>query len=244
MSPDDDQLRRIARTTNGGGPPAPRLADLRDRWLTAATAALQDDPLVTGVTLVGSLGAGRADDWSDVDLLVVVEDEHLDEYVVPDRLPSGPGRLAFAIDARHNGRLGTRAVSAQYVVDSLPLWVDWHIHPISLANWPPDSTVIFDRHGISPSLSEYRGEHEPATPKTLDEQEAMRLALIPIAGKQLARRSPEAPRTIEFLGGSPDGDWNDHVAALRQLLNQFDPLTHAHSLAAAHAYVDLLETLY
>jgi hypothetical protein len=126
-------------------------------------------------------------------------------------------------------------------VDDLPLWVDWYIHPVSLATWPPDSAVIFDRHGITRSLSEHRGDHEPATPKTSDEHEAMRLALIPIAAKQLARDSPDAPRTIEFLGGSPD--WPDRPAALRQLLTQFDPLAHRESLAAAHAYLDLLETL-
>ena len=223
-------------------PPAPRLARIRDRWLSAVTAALQDDPSVAGAALVGSLGAGRADDWSDVDLLLVVKDEHLDDYAVPDRLPSGPGSRAFAIDARHNGPIGTRAISAQYVLDDLPLWVDWSIHPISLATWPPHSTVIFDQHGITQSLSEYRGAHEPATPKTPDEQEALRLALIPIAAKQLARHSPDALRTIEFLGGSPEGTWPDHFATLHQLLTQFDPLVHPESLAAAHTYLALLES--
>ncbi|WP_432885572.1 nucleotidyltransferase domain-containing protein [Kribbella sp. CA-245084] len=241
MTRDDDRPRRTAWKTSA--PPAPRLARIRDRWLSAATTALQDDPLVAGAALVGSLGAGRADDWSDVDLLLVVKDEHLDDYAVPDRLPRGPGLRAFAIDARHNGPVGTRAVSAQYVVDDLPLWVDWYIHPVSLATWPPDSTVLFDRHGITRSLSEHRGDHEPATPKTPDEHKAMRLALIPIAAKQLARHSPDAPRTIQFLGGSPEGDWPDHLAAVRQLLTQFDPLAHPESLAAAHAYLDLLETL-
>ncbi|MER7246345.1 nucleotidyltransferase domain-containing protein [Kribbella sp. NPDC000426] len=223
-------------------PPEPRLAGIRDRWLSAVTAALEHDPSVVGAALVGSLGAGRADDWSDVDLLLVVEDEQLDDYAVPDRLPSGPGRRVFAIDARHNGPVGTRAVSAQYVVDGLPLWVDWYIHPVSRATWPPDSTVIFDRRGINRSLSEYSGDLESATHKTPDEHDALRLALIPIAAKQLARNSADAPRTIEFLGGDPEGTWSDHLAALRQLLTQFDPLTHPESLAAASAYLDLLET--
>lgn len=164
---------------------APRLAGLRERWLSAATAALQDDPLVAGTALVGSLGAGSADDWSDVDLLVVVEDANLEDYATADRLPSGPGQLAFGIDARHNGPVGTRAVSAQYVVDGLPLWVDWHIHPVSLASWPSDSAVVFDRHGIS--------------------------------------------RTSATL------------TALRELLNQFATLGRPDSLAAARAYIDLVE---
>lgn len=99
---------------------APGLVGVRERWLSAATAALRDDPLVVGAALVGSLGAGTADDWSDVDLLVVVEDACLEDLATLDRLPSGLGRLAFGIDARHNGPVGTRAVSAQYVVDGRP----------------------------------------------------------------------------------------------------------------------------
>jgi hypothetical protein len=203
---------------------------------------------VVGAALVGSLGTGRADDWSDIDLLTVVEDAHLDDYATTDRLPNGRGRLAFAIDARHNGPRGTRAISAQYVVDGLPLWIDWHIHPLSMASWPSDSTLIFDRRDItrtSATFSEYlnRGQYEPAIPKTPIDEQAMRLALIPIAGKQLARHSPEAARTIEFLGGPhlPDDDWKSHLAALRQLLNQFAPLDHPNSLPAAHAYLDFLE---
>ncbi|MEU4292785.1 nucleotidyltransferase domain-containing protein [Kribbella sp. NPDC026596] len=86
-------------------PPAPRLASIRARWLSAVTAALQDDQVVAGAALVGSLGAGGADDWSDIDLLIVVEDAHLNDYATPGRLPNGRGRLAFAIDARHNGPL-------------------------------------------------------------------------------------------------------------------------------------------
>lgn len=238
----------IAMNSKSSGPPAPRLAGIRDRWLSAATAALEDDQLVAAAALVGSLGTGRADDWSDVDLLIVVEDAHLDDYATPGRLPDGSGRLAFAIDARHNGPRGTRAVSAQYVVDGLPLWVDWHIHPVSLASWPSDSTVIFHRRDISrisATFSEYlsHGQHESATPKSLDDQQAMRLALVPIAGKQLARRSAETARTIEFLGGTyaPGGDWKDHLAALRQLLDQFAKLGRTDSLSAGHAYVEFLE---
>lgn len=230
------------------GPPAPRLVGIRDSWLKDVTAALEGDQLVAGAALVGSLGTGRADDWSDIDLLVVVEDTQLDDYAAPGRLPNGPGRLAFAIDARHNGPRGTRAVSAQYVVDGLPLWVDWHIHPISLANWPSDSKVIFDRRDIgrtSATFSEYlnRGQHESATPKSPTEQHAMRLALVPIAGKQLARRSPETAGTIEFLGGphAADADWKDQLAALRQLLDQFATLGLPDSFSAGQAYVDLLE---
>src|SRR5262245_4945050 len=90
------------------GPPAPRLASIRSRWLAAATASIRADPAVLGAALVGSLGAGRADDWSDVDLLIVVDDASLDEHAAPASLAGVPGTLAFASDARHNAPRGAR----------------------------------------------------------------------------------------------------------------------------------------
>jgi Nucleotidyltransferase domain len=222
------------------------LVDIRDRWLSATTTTLRQDEGVVGAALVGSLGSGHADDWSDVDLLVVVEDLHLDDRAIS--LP-GYGRPVFDVDARHNGPVGTRAVSAQYVVDGLPLWVDWHVHPMSRASWPSDSTVLFERRAIGRTPATFtaylnHGEHERATAKTSADEAAMRLALIPIAAKQVARRSPDAAQTIAFLGGVPvtGADRQAQVAALRQLLDDFETLGRSDSLAAARAYVDLLDS--
>ncbi|MGP3959444.1 nucleotidyltransferase domain-containing protein [Nonomuraea sp. 3N208] len=230
------------------GPPAPRLAGIRSRWLSATTAALHGDPVVAGAALVGSLGAGQADDWSDIDLLIVVDDVSIDDYAAPGRLPCGTGKPAVAFDARHNGPRGTRAVSGQYLVDGLPLWVDWHIHRLSQANWPADSTVIFDRRGLgrdSATFSELlnAGEHEQATAKGPADHRALQLALVPIAGKRIARRSPETAPMIAFIGGPyvPGAPWKDHLATLRQLLGGFAALRLPGSVAAGHAYLDLVE---
>jgi hypothetical protein len=95
-------------TARTSGPPAPRLASIRSRWLAAATASLRADPAVLGAALIGSLGAGRADDWSDIDLLIVVDDASVDEHAAPGRLAGVPGTLAFASDARHNAPRGAR----------------------------------------------------------------------------------------------------------------------------------------
>lgn len=93
------------------GPPAPQLARVRSRWLSAATVSLRADPGVLGVALAGSLGAGCADDWSDVDLLVVVDDAALDAHAAPGRVAGVPGTLAFASDARHSAPRGARLSS-------------------------------------------------------------------------------------------------------------------------------------
>ncbi|MFG6201394.1 hypothetical protein [Nonomuraea sp. JJY05] len=70
--------------------------------------------------------------------------------------------------------------------------------------------------------------------------------MVPIAGKQIARRSPETARMIEFLGGpcAPDASWKYHLAMLRRLLDGFAALGLPDSVAAGHAYLDLVtETL-
>lgn len=235
-------------TENSKAPPAPRLADIRSRWLSAATAGLQDDPGVAGAALVGSLGAGRADDWSDVDLLVFVDDAHLDDYAAPGCQPSGPGVLTAAFDARHNGPRGTRALDLSYILDGLPLWVDWHIHPISQAGWPIDAAAILDRKGFNrlpATFSELlsAGEHEPPTPKELIEHQMARLAMVPIAGKRIARRSPDTAQMFKTLGCAyePCASWQHRLATLRELLDGFTALGLPDSVSAGHAYLDFVE---
>lgn len=46
------------------GPPF--LGELRDRLLTQVLGQLAADPVVDGVALIGSLGRGEADNWSDM----------------------------------------------------------------------------------------------------------------------------------------------------------------------------------
>jgi hypothetical protein len=71
----------------------------------------------------------------------------------------------------------------------------------------------------------------------------LQLALVPIAGKRIARRSSETARLIAFIGGpdAPDAAWKDHLATLRQLLGGFAALGLPESIAAGHAYLDLVE---
>ena len=48
------------------------LGELRDRLLDQVLGLLKADPGVEGVALVGSLGRGTADNWSDIDLLILM----------------------------------------------------------------------------------------------------------------------------------------------------------------------------
>ncbi len=68
-------------------PAAPRLRAIREAWLERAVERLEADPAISAAGFVGSLGRGDADDWSDIDLLIVVPDDQLDHYADATHLP-------------------------------------------------------------------------------------------------------------------------------------------------------------
>src|SRR5579871_1504651 len=179
-------------------PPAPRLRALREAWLHRAFEGLEADPAVSAAGLAGSLGRGDADDWSDVDLLIVVPDGQVGRYASVTRLP-GYAQAVWSVDARHNAPRGAGAISVDYVVDDLPLHVDWYVYPLSRAAWVSDAKVVFDRRGL-PRLNDTfyqhqeRREPQPPTSKAANAHRLLQLSLIPVAGKLIARRSPDAAR--------------------------------------------------
>ncbi|WP_158602967.1 nucleotidyltransferase domain-containing protein [Jiangella rhizosphaerae] len=65
------------------------------------TEGLRADPAVAGAALVGSLGTGRHDDWSDVDLLVVVDDGRLDDYARRRPAQRAPRHASVQPATRH-----------------------------------------------------------------------------------------------------------------------------------------------
>jgi hypothetical protein len=85
--------------------------------------------------------------------------------------------------------------------------------------------------------------NQPAD-RSPDERRALQAALIPIAGKYIARRSPDTPRLIELVGGpeTPEGTWEDHLATLRQLVDRHAAAGAGTPVraAAVHAYLDVV----
>jgi hypothetical protein len=68
-------------------PAAPRLRAIREAWLRPVIGQLEADPGISAAGFVGSIGRGDADDWSDVDLVIVVPD---DQSAVTPMRPGGP----------------------------------------------------------------------------------------------------------------------------------------------------------
>jgi hypothetical protein len=138
--------------------------------LAEAVSALDAE----GVWLVGSLGSGRGDEWSDVDLLVVGGDCVLN------------GAL-LTLDMPDNGPAGGGYVGAMYDVGSLPLWVDWYQWP-SGAPIPRDSRLLAGAGTAgSLDLSETLELVGLGLPGPAPDPNVFALAMLPLAAKHIAR---------------------------------------------------------
>ncbi len=227
-------------------PAAPRLRAIREAWLRPVLEQLQADPDITAAGFVGSIGRGDADDWSDVDLVIVVPDDQVGRYADAARLP-GPERVVLSFDARHNAPRGAGSVGVHYVIDGLPCNADWYVYPDSQGAWVADAKVVFDRHGLR-QLSDTFDEHlakrevQPPAPRPANAHRLLQMALIPVAAKRIARRSPDAGRMVEFVGGphAPDAAPAGHLEMLRGLLGQYCGVAPAESLSATSRYLDLV----
>ena len=81
-----------------------RLLAIRDKWLEHVLAQLSANAEVAGAGFVGLLSRGDADDWSDVDMLIMVPDHEVNSHAGAGRLP-GRERVTLSLD----GRLSRRA---------------------------------------------------------------------------------------------------------------------------------------
>ncbi len=221
------------------------MADLRDAWLGQTAAALTSDPRVAGWGLVGSFGRGEADNWSDVDLLVIVRDEDFGAFVDParSRLWSTAHLL---IDARRNAPVGATSVGTVCVRSGLPIGADWYLYPSSMGGWPRDCEV---EHGADAAprsgmpFAEWNGRGPRNEPIEIGPAEARqaRLAMVPIAGKYVARRSPIADGMLQTLGTpAPSGQPSAQLEALEALVAELAGSCPTWLVAAVSGYLALV----
>lgn len=228
------------------GPPF--LGELRDRLLDETLGLLQADRAVEGVALVGSLGRGTADNWSDIDLLILTNDEAIPRFA-DDPAARPWARADLRSDGRHNSPAGATSMGLTHIRSGLPLWVDLHVHPVTRTPWPSDSRPAFQRQPIGSGTQTFdqlnaSGPRQPATLKTPAEIRRIHLSYVPIGGKYIARRSPRALDMIRFLGHLPDFDDPGPTAQLRTLrgisADLADP-TMTRQNDAVTAYLELVE---
>jgi hypothetical protein len=228
------------------GPPF--LGELRHRLLDQVRGLLKADTVVDGVALIGSLGRGEADNWSDIDLLILMGDRALAQFV--DEPAARPWAQADLLsDGRHNSPAGATSVGATHIRSGLPLRVDLHVHPAARTRWPTDGRIVFQRRPIETGTLSFdqlsaSGFRQPATAKTADEIRRIHLSYVPIAAKYIGRRSPHAREMIRFLGTMPDfndADPSAQLLALRGIAADLSDPSWTWLSDAVTSYLDLVE---
>lgn len=125
-----------------------RLGHERDALLERITARLRADPRVAAVWLSGSFGRDEADEWSDLDLHVAVDDATFERFLDErPQLYAAVGRplLIQPEMLQSDSQPGARF---QLVIYDGPVEVDWNIGPATPAERPAASILLVDRTNI------------------------------------------------------------------------------------------------
>ena len=199
---------------------------------------------MAGWGLVGSFGRGEADNWSDLDLLVIVRDTDFGTFIDPERnrLWSSAHLL---IDARRNARVGAMSVATTYLRSGLPIGADWYVYPVSMGDGPGtdirggvDAVPMSKRPFAQWNARRLR--NEPYRDPPAEERQA-RLAMVLIAGRDLARRSPLADKMLQTLGAAASGDQpRTQLLALEKLVAELATDCPTWLVAAVSNYLSLV----
>jgi hypothetical protein len=86
---------------------------------------------------------------------------------------------------------------------------------------------------------------QPPAPKAANAHRLLQVSLIPVAAKYVARRSADAGRMVEFVGGPniPEAVPAEYLAILRRLLVQYRDDAPEEMLAPVSRYLDLAEAV-
>ncbi|MGH2534454.1 MAG: nucleotidyltransferase domain-containing protein [Thermomicrobiales bacterium] len=179
-------------------PSLKRYACERDALLGRIVQALEGDNRVSAVWLSGSFGRGEADEWSDFDLHVAVQDEHFSAFLL--ERPALYRRVGTPILVQPE-RIPSNSMPGghfQLVLYTGPIEVDWNIGPTSQAQRPAATTLLVNRADI-PILTP-----PPLTPAERQAQANHWLsyfwAMTPIAIKYAGRgASRQAASQIDLL---------------------------------------------
>lgn len=221
------------------------VADVRSSWLAAATSVLAANPLVASVWLVGSLGRNEGDGFSDVDLIVAVDQPVPDSFQTSPFAGLGlPGTVLFERPKPRNAPADGAYRALCLDLGGLPVLTDLYLWPAATAAVPAGAQVLLERTVLTrsdlafmPLLDRHRTPDPTGADPTAAETTLM---LIQLAAKYHARADTARLAGIAGqLGLPPDPD----VLLLRQTLHQRGAPGRDQPLQDAFAAVGELLTL-
>lgn len=162
----------------------------RDALVQQAGRLLREDSRIVAVWLAGSLGREAGDAYSDVDLWVVVDDNHMEEIGEGRRgYVEMLGKPVLLSEAPQNAPPGGAYLWALYPGKHGPQHVDWNWQPRSGASVPPDVRLLFDKVGLP--LAEPHTTKPPTGEElaaALTQDCAFFWAMCTVVAKYIARR--------------------------------------------------------
>ncbi|MBB4738364.1 hypothetical protein BJY16_001823 [Actinoplanes octamycinicus] len=205
--------------------------------------SLSADNRVHGMWLAGSLGCGRGDAFSDVDLIVTVHapvpaDLRTDPFAAL-RLP---GTVLYTRRKPRNAPAGGGYLAVCLELAGLPVLVDLYVWPVTNATLPVGATVLF-QHGETPrspvGLIETLAQQPANEPAGADPDDPTnQLYLIQLAAKYHARadhlRFADMCRRLKISA-------DENTDALRQVLAGRVPPANNAAVRAVGQLLDLAE---
>jgi predicted nucleotidyltransferase len=172
---------------------------------------LRGDERVAAAWLFGSLARGDADELSDVDLFIALDDGSGAELDRVDGWLAELGELSRWREDPYNAPDGGRYLEAVYPADPLPIVVDSYWQPVSASLLADDTRLVFDKVGLRrapPGMTTY--------------------ALIPAVRHGLPFASPGEPAARRR--GRVEGFWSDVATVAKHHARRWGQ---AHDEAAA-----------
>ncbi|GAA4076637.1 nucleotidyltransferase domain-containing protein [Actinomadura miaoliensis] len=243
-----------------GTPPASarerldRYAAGRGDVLARIAVAGEDNLQVVGLWLVGSLGRGTGDAWSDLDLVIVPTDQALSVVAADPVQALGVGAdVLFLLRRPVNGSVGGTYMGICYQVENLPLWLDCYVWPLRTAQIPADGRPLVERpeHSIPQAAEEFAAlldrHRAPAAGAGESDRDRQRFRLLAtlVASKSLARGDRSGVAGMLRWVDLPAVDVTraaSVVSGLRHLLATVTDPELAKAVQATTGLVDLAES--
>lgn len=187
----------------------------RAALLDRLTGLIKEDDRLAAAWLFGSVGRDDADDLSDLDLRVVVRDEHIEDICTGRQAYARQaGEVVLFQEAMQNRPAGGAFLLALYAGEFGPQEVDWTWEPLSGAYLWPQTRILMNRAGLS-RVGEMPWGYQPKPECTALEQAVRRVndfwAMLLIVTKYAARSPHEEQMGLVSMAMQPLRDVSEYL---------------------------------
>ena len=167
----------------------------RNKLVENLTRQLVEDERVVAAWLHGSIGRGKFDVWSDIDVWIVVKDEAFN-VLIEDRYEEVTriGDVVLTEEAPQNSPAGGTYLMAGYDSPTGIHLIDWYWQPLSLARRPGDVFILVEKGCLDQGEAQFAPPHVAWHPSPDDDaanSAALAWAMIAIQAKYIARNPTE-----------------------------------------------------